>query len=402
VAIPVTPERYPRCQHPLGGEALQPPRHQVTEIPPVRPVITAYQWPRLVCPVCGEVTRADVPAGVATGGFGPRGQAMAALCTRAYHLSKRTTQSVLADPFGLSMSLGTVANLEHATVQAVAAPGALVEPLLPPATQSPRGGRPRQGDRRDVRHAMFSLTRRGGQGELRPHDGRPQRTVNDDLAQGGDDGTWATLVQAGRAQTRVHAGREPTPSAACLESQAVQTTARGGPERGNEGGKTSPGRQRQVWVATLGLGLAMLMTRAGLDDGVAAPPLLGHLTPGDVPPLRTIGADQTSHQHTLEAWRAAHRAGWRIAVTTRPEGTTGFTPLETRGVMEGTNAWPGRSRSNSKDDERHVESRTAMIPMSPGHLMLKRLAPCRGPLFHDRQDAAYDVYDRAGRLPDSL
>jgi transposase len=49
-------------------------------------------------------------------------QAIAALCTGAYHLSKRTTQSVLEDLFGLPMSLGTIANLEQATVRAVAEP----------------------------------------------------------------------------------------------------------------------------------------------------------------------------------------------------------------------------------------------------------------------------------------
>jgi transposase len=37
-------------------------------------------------------------------------------------LSKRTTQDLLEDLFGVSMGLGTVANLEHATVQAVAEP----------------------------------------------------------------------------------------------------------------------------------------------------------------------------------------------------------------------------------------------------------------------------------------
>jgi hypothetical protein len=51
----------------------------VTEIPPVKPVVTEYQWHRLVCPACGEETRADVPAGVPTGGFGPRVQAIMAL-----------------------------------------------------------------------------------------------------------------------------------------------------------------------------------------------------------------------------------------------------------------------------------------------------------------------------------
>jgi transposase len=49
-------------------------------------------------------------------------QAITALCTGAYQLSKRATQSVLEDLFGLPMSLGTLANLEQVTVQALAEP----------------------------------------------------------------------------------------------------------------------------------------------------------------------------------------------------------------------------------------------------------------------------------------
>ena len=49
-------------------------------------------------------------------------QAIVALCTGAYRLSKRTTQAVIEDLFGLPMSLGTMTNLEHATTQALAAP----------------------------------------------------------------------------------------------------------------------------------------------------------------------------------------------------------------------------------------------------------------------------------------
>ena len=49
-------------------------------------------------------------------------QAITALCTGAYHLSKRTTQTVLEDLFGVSMGLGTVANLEQAMVQALVEP----------------------------------------------------------------------------------------------------------------------------------------------------------------------------------------------------------------------------------------------------------------------------------------
>jgi transposase len=121
--IPVKPERCSQCQHPLQGDDPAPQRHQVTEIQPVKPSVTEYQWHGLVCPGCGAVTRAAMPTGVSvsSGGFGPRVQAITALCTGAYHLSKRATQHLLAELGGLPLSLGTMANLEQATVQAVAA-----------------------------------------------------------------------------------------------------------------------------------------------------------------------------------------------------------------------------------------------------------------------------------------
>jgi transposase len=49
-------------------------------------------------------------------------QAITALCTGAYRLSKRTTQQLLEDLFGVTMSLGTLSTLETATTEAVAAP----------------------------------------------------------------------------------------------------------------------------------------------------------------------------------------------------------------------------------------------------------------------------------------
>src|SRR2546426_8448799 len=168
------------------------------------------------------------------------------------------------------------------------------------------------------------------------------------------------MVKALRARTRVAAGREPTPSAACIERQSVKTTEMGGPARGYDGGKKSKGRKRHLLVDTLGLLLAILLTSAGLDDGVAAPLLLGHVMPHDFPRLVTIFADQKDHNHALDAWMAEHRAGGHIEVTMRPAGTKGFTPLEKSWVIERTNAWHGRYRRNSKDYERCVASRTAM------------------------------------------
>jgi transposase len=128
--VPVKPQQCPRCQHPLEGDDPQPYRHQVTELPPITPVVTEYQLHRLGCPACGTSTRAPLPLGVPTGGFGPRVQAMVALCTGAYRLSKRTTQEGMADLFGLPMSLGTIPHLEQATAQAVAAPVAAAQAYI--------------------------------------------------------------------------------------------------------------------------------------------------------------------------------------------------------------------------------------------------------------------------------
>lgn len=120
--IPVKPRQCHRCQHALQGEDSQPHRHQVTELPPIKPVVTEYQLHRLLCPACGASPRAPLPNGVPPGGFGPRGQAIVALCTGAYRLSKRTPQEGMADLFGLPISLGTIPHLEPVTVQAVATP----------------------------------------------------------------------------------------------------------------------------------------------------------------------------------------------------------------------------------------------------------------------------------------
>ena len=45
-----------------------------------------------------------------------------------------------------------------------------VAPMIPPAQQSPRGGRPRKVDMREVRNTIFSLNRSGCQWDMLPHD----------------------------------------------------------------------------------------------------------------------------------------------------------------------------------------------------------------------------------------
>src|SRR5215468_2809069 len=120
--VVLKPDRCSGCHALLGGDDPTPFRHQVIEIPPIQSVVTEYQWHQLVCAGCREVTRAPWPEGVPSGTYGPRVQATVALYTGAYRLSKRTTQQMMEEVFGVPMSVGTIGPLERATTEAVAAP----------------------------------------------------------------------------------------------------------------------------------------------------------------------------------------------------------------------------------------------------------------------------------------
>ena len=85
-------------------------------------------------------------------------------------------------------------------------PWAMVAPLIPPAKQSPRGGRPRAVNMREVLHTSFSRNRSGCQWDMLPQDWLPKSTVYDDCAQWRDDGTWAKLVTALRERDNGNAG----------------------------------------------------------------------------------------------------------------------------------------------------------------------------------------------------
>jgi transposase len=160
----------------------------------------------------------------------------------------------------------------------------ILQPLVP--TTKPRG-RPREVDLRQVINTILYLNRAGCQWDMLPHDLLPKSTVYDYFAQWRDDGTWQRLLDALCQRVRTEAGREPTPSAGSIDSQSVKTTEMGG-ERGYDGGKKLTGRKRHVFVDTLGLLLAVVVTTAAVDDGAAAPQLLDKITPAACPRLKKI------------------------------------------------------------------------------------------------------------------
>jgi transposase len=92
--VPCVPDECRRCGRTLDGVDPQPLRHQVWELPEIRPVVTEYQQHRLVC-ACGCSTCGELPAGVPSGQAGPRLVAFSGLLMACFRQSKRRAAQFL-------------------------------------------------------------------------------------------------------------------------------------------------------------------------------------------------------------------------------------------------------------------------------------------------------------------
>ena len=99
----------------------EPRRHQVTEMPEIKPNITEYQLPEVVCGHCGKTTHAPLPEEIA-GHFGPQLAALIAYLTVVCRMPRRVVEALLEQVLGIEISLGSTQKCWEEASQAVAAP----------------------------------------------------------------------------------------------------------------------------------------------------------------------------------------------------------------------------------------------------------------------------------------
>src|SRR6266567_7152735 len=160
------------------------------------------------------------------------------------------------------------------------------------------GGRPRQVELREVVNTLMYQARTGCQWDYLPHDLAAKSTVWDYFVAWQHDGTWQKILDTLRGEIRKEAGRDQTPSAACIDTQTVKSTEMGG-SVGYDGGKKIKGRKRHILVDTLGLLLAVAVTAGNLDDGTHASKVLEKVTADKYPRLKKIFADNKYNNKTL-------------------------------------------------------------------------------------------------------
>ena len=120
--IPCLPDACRRCGGDLQSDDATPQRHQVWDLPEIKPIVDEFQLFRGHCPCCGITTQAELPAGVPTGQCGPRLAAFTGLLMGHFRQSKRRTSSFLSDLLNVPCSPAWTVKIQTLVSHAVAVP----------------------------------------------------------------------------------------------------------------------------------------------------------------------------------------------------------------------------------------------------------------------------------------
>ncbi len=120
--IDCTPDSCRRCGGELQLTESEPLRHQVWDLPPIKPIVTEYRRHRGHCPGCGITTCGELPEGVPTGQCGARLAAFTGLLMGHFRQSKRRTALFLEDLLNIPCSAGWAVKIQNLVADALAVP----------------------------------------------------------------------------------------------------------------------------------------------------------------------------------------------------------------------------------------------------------------------------------------
>lgn len=262
----------------------------------------------------------------------------------------------------------------------------IIEPLLPLIKEP---GRPPKWPRRDTVDAILYTVRTGCSWRQLPVDFPPWQTVYGQFRQWRQRGVTQRIMDTLREELRVRAGRNPSPSAAVIDSQSVRgADTVPAATRGYDAGKKINGRKRFIVTDTLGLLITVAVLAACWQDrdGGKRALVWARLA---APTARHFFADQ-GFAGKLVDW-TRQTVGATLEIIRPPAGQRGFVVHRRRWVVERTLAWLTAHRRLARDYERDPDTSEEIIRWAAINQMLARLT--RGNPAQRQQRRTYDWPD---------
>ena len=242
-----------------------------------------------------------------------------------------------------------------------------VRPLLPKPT---RRGRTPGVDLREVLNAIRYMARSGGGWRMLPIHFGPWQTVYWWFRRLVRRLLFKTIHDVALMLDREQQGREASPSAGVVDSQTVK--APHAPEGGGyDAAKKLKGRKRHVAVDTDGRLLMVNLTAADVQDAAGAEAIIKDVR-RRWPWLKHLFADGAYDRGRL-ANLAAYK-DFTLEVVRKLPDQKGFQVLPRRWVVERSFGWMTRWRRLVRDYEMRLDVSGAMIHLSMGALLLRRVA----------------------------
>jgi transposase len=245
-------------------------------------------------------------------------------------------------------------------------------------------GRPTMHDRRSMVDACCYVLRTGCSWRMLPTgDFPPWPAVHKTFQRWAAKGLFEQLHDRLRQQWRVRIERSAQPTTAVIDSQSTRISQQGGAQ-GYDAGKKVKGRKRHLVVDTLGLLLAVSITAASVQDGIAAPAVVAQacVKTGS---LQRLYADSAYAGRCAEA--IANNSGLQVHIVRKPPkagpwndaqqplwpSTERFPVLPMRWVVERTHAWNECWRRLVMHHDRSTVNATAWVWLAQVRMLASRL-----------------------------